>query len=41
MIAFIDDQRAAYGVEPICWVLADRPVHKCEVAVSQKSSISR
>ena len=26
MIAFIDDHRQAYGVEPICRVLPDRPV---------------
>ena len=27
MIAFIDDHRGAYGVDPICKVLPDRPVH--------------
>jgi hypothetical protein len=27
MIAFIDDHREAYGVEPICKVLPIAPVH--------------
>ena len=27
MISFIDDHRQAYGVEPICFGSADRPIH--------------
>ena len=41
MIAFIDDHRAAHGVEPICRVLPIAPSTYCEQHVARRTDPAR